>query len=196
MKYCQNCGAAYKPGVDKFCTRCGTALKVSYSGMVYYALSLIVLGLLSPAILIWLFGDCGVAHLSRAMKDLEGYAAHLAQIENATVDNVRPPSYLISQIDGDYAALSYAEYDGCVKPAADFMLDALLHASSFFKDLPVNRVGDDGYPIMLERNILNKKLQYENALRNYYGQIEQLKACHPFCNVGFIFKFDNPFEYP
>lgn len=180
--FCYRCGTKFDPKVDKYCSNCGTEFlprspRKRIPNPIYFLFGVIVVGLLFPLVLLWLFADCGVVHVSRSLRDLEEYAGHLAQIESATINNVRPPSYMISQIDGDYSAISFAEYDGCVKPAANAMRDALYRASRFFGDLPVNRVGDDGYPIILRGEILQRKYEYENTLRLYYSQVEQLKAC-------------------
>jgi hypothetical protein len=90
-------------------------------------------------------------------------------------------------VDGDYMALSYAEYDVCIQPASKAMEISLMNASNFFSDLPQNTVGDDGYPILLGDSQVQNKHQYEGALRNFYSEIETLKACQPFCNVDNIF---------
>ncbi len=109
---------------------------------------------------------------------------------------MRPPSYLISQVDGDYSALSYQEYNDCLKPAFDAMLNALLRATNFFSNLPVNSLGDDGYPIMLQGEMLQRKYEYEEAFRSYYQEIEMLKSCQPFCNIESVFNFEALPKYP
>lgn len=194
--YCHYCGTEYDSEKNKFCSNCGIPLgqrkrvqkRTPVVNIVIGVVLLIASVLAMSALLSWLFGNCGAIQLYRAVNLLENYADHLYELENATIDNVRPPSYLISQIDGDYSALSNTAFDGCVKPAADAMLASLFRASKFFSELPVNSVGDDGYPIMLSGEILERKYQYEAALREYYAEIEALKACQPFCNINLLFK--------
>jgi hypothetical protein len=190
--YCPNCGEKARPEAS-YCRSCGVAFyskkkektNSSWFPVVIFA---VVLSVIAPVLVSWFMGECGAVNVSRSIQELDRYAGHLAEIEKATIDNVRPPSYLLSQIDGDYIAMSTSSYAECVQPAADSMLNALYRASRYFGDLPVNRVGDDGYPIMLSGEILNRKYQYEDALRSYYGNIEALKACHPFCNFNSLFE--------
>jgi len=196
--YCYRCGTKFDPDADKFCSKCGASFypsttrkkkSIPWLDITAVVVFIVSLSVMAPVLISILFGDCGAIQVGRTLALLETYEDHIIQIEQATIDNVRPPSYLISQIDGDIIALQNTEFDGCVKPAANLMLATLENASIYFSALPVNSIGDDGYPILLSGNILQRKYEYEDILRLYYAEVKVLRTCQPLCNMDSVFQF-------
>lgn len=193
--YCPNCGGEIESS-DRFCSKCGSQFRFikkqqaqqSPGGCFFITLILLLsVALVSPFAYELGFGECGTLNVNRAIRDLESYAGHIREIESASANNLRPPSYLISQIDGDYMMLSNYEYDLCIQPASKAMLTALLNAVNLFSNLPLRDANIENKTIVLGGEMLERKYRYEDALREYYSEIGILKACSPLCNLDKVF---------
>jgi len=131
-----------------------------------------------------------VCPVSRSIADLEGYAEHLKQLEDATINNKKPPSYLLAQIDGDISSLNWP-YDTCVSEAYQTLNNSLTRASIYFSDLPSFEMSDVDLMIANSGIMIERRYNYQSELRNFYSELNKLKSCQPFCNIDTLFQFEN-----
>lgn len=195
--YCRNCGERFNPVTDKFCSKCGASFYLSPPKakrrsleILYWGLVLIVVGILSPFVLKWLLGPCGVVPVSSAIKRLDEYAAHLVELENGTVNNKKPSSHFLAQIDGDIISMDEFAEDVCANDAMLAANRTLTYASIYFSDLPTFEMTDARLAESYGRFMVQRRHDYENALRDFYGEVGKLKACQPFCNIDTLFEFE------
>ncbi len=195
--YCYNCGEMFNPNTDKYCKKCGVSFYLTPprnrkrnvpTGFVIVFI-LIVIGVFSPFVFKWLFGSCGVVPMSRTIADLEGYAEHLKQLEDATINNKKPPTYLLAQIDGDIISLSWP-YDECVTKSYQALNNTLAFASNYFGDLPPFEMSDVDLMQAYGGMMIERRYKYEGSLREFYSELGKLKSCHPFCNLDTLFQYE------
>lgn len=195
--YCRNCGQKFNVETDKFCSKCGSSFylhpprrKKKSTGPAFgLVIIFIIVGTLSPFILNWLIGDCGVIPVSGAIGELDVYASDIKQLEDATINNKKPPAYLLAKIDGDISTVR-ADVEGCTASAYASMNNALIRASIYFGDLPTFEMTDARLAESYGGYMIEQRQNYETALRNYYSEIGRLKACHPYCNIDKVFVVD------
>jgi len=193
MPYCSNCGNPYELGKTTYCPKCGDRLTRGPTGSSSAPLVLLILGallllaVLSPFAYRWLFGECGAVKVARAMSEFSRYEAQLADVEKEGQIHIRPPAYLLTRLDGSMMSLSSRSYDKCLEPASREMVEALLFASNYY----ANRSQESGSPRAEE-----DRIEYASHLRLYYRQIENLRACQPFCNLDAVFKLTSERPLP
>ena len=185
MPYCSDCGNPYQEGSTKFCPKCGAVIPIRSRGrslgpgFVLAGSVLLVAVLVAPFAFRWLLGECGALHLDRAFREFATYEQLMIDFETTAETNARPPAFLVSQLYGATKGLANRSFDTCFQPAADAMRAALLHAGAYYDYYSQ----ESGNPkARWERD------QLEIELRNYYSQINELRACHPFCNAEEVFR--------
>jgi hypothetical protein len=178
MAYCSNCGTPYEIGKSQYCTKCGFSLgdlpnKKRFSLWFFIIFFiLIVSAIIVPFLFTWIFGDCGPVKVARAIQEFDNISTHLINLEAATHNQNRPPTYLLSQIDGDMVNLSNRSFDSCIKPTANALISAQIASYNYFSQKPQ----EGGSPIEEEN-----RYKYEDSLRTYYQEIGNLRSCQPFC---------------
>jgi hypothetical protein len=194
--YCYRCGNKFDPKHDRFCVKCGLDLSVSSSASrkkkismksVVIGFIVVILSFFSPFAIKLIFGECGVVTVSRAISELEEYALHLQRVEDATIQNKRPPAYLIAQLEGNVLGFSW-QYDGCVLNGYRSASETLTYAVIYFSDLPPFEMTDAELFRSYGGIMAERKNKYESSLRDFYKEIQMLKNCHPFCGSDFLFE--------
>jgi len=179
MAYCSNCGTPYEIGESKYCSKCGLSLvnvpnKKRYSIWHFIVLFLLIVAvIIGPFLFNWIFGECGPLNVARATQEFDSYSTHLINLETASQNYNRPPSYLLSQIDADILSLSNRRFDYCIQPTANAMESALISSYNYFS----YQSEESGSPGNAEN-----RYQYESDLRTYYQELDKLHACQPLCN--------------